>query len=169
MARKITISPGGRWLLDELVTRYRSGVAECGEPIGISTVNFSSAAAPELVDMNTLNGLIRRGWAEKRPNGLHYATVDGVVALDGIASPEPTPLRRQRRGGACDPRQRAATGPELPVTREQPKRIVLSDAEKMALANLLRVTGDEFADVEEGAGAPIGTLDALMARIKAAG
>lgn len=47
-------------------------------------------------------------------------------------------------------------------------QIILSEAEKLAICNLIRVASDETTDVEEGAKVPIGTLDALRDRIKAA-
>ncbi|WP_448208675.1 hypothetical protein [Azospirillum sp. sgz302134] len=47
--------------------------------------------------MATLNGLVRRGWVVKRPNGLHYATADGVAAFDGLSLPAAPPSQCEHR------------------------------------------------------------------------
>jgi len=51
---------------------------------------------------------------------------------------------------------------------KKPRRVILSEAEKLAILNLIRLSPDDFADVEEGAGVPVGTLDILNRRIEAA-
>lgn len=52
--------------------------------------------------------------------------------------------------------------------RTAPRKVTLTQAEMLAVRNLLRLMQDEFAEVEEGAGVALGTLDALDNRIAAA-
>lgn len=49
----------------------------------------------------------------------------------------------------------------------RPVRVVLSRHEMDAVLNLMRLSPDEFSDIENGADCPRGTLDLLEARILA--
>lgn len=76
------------WLLEKLAERYRLGMKEYGQPIGLAPSTFTTWTAPEgaVPDMTTMRGLERRGYVEKfGSGGLWRATAEGVAASERLS------------------------------------------------------------------------------------
>src|SRR5262245_48859903 len=78
LSKRKSLRPGQLWLMEILKERYDKGMREFGKPSGI-TRQLRTICAPELVDMMTLRGLVRRGWVSERESvGIFTITEEGL-------------------------------------------------------------------------------------------
>lgn len=85
------LSPQTRWLLLYLKQRHDCGMADdtLRKPLGVGAVAplpvpITHSIQFGGVGMNQMRGLIRRGWAEERANGVYYITDAGYQAASGL-------------------------------------------------------------------------------------
>jgi hypothetical protein len=85
------LSPQSEWLLLYLKQKHDEGLAspQIGAPLGVSSTAPLPVFTPMpggKIGMVHMNGLIRRGWAEERHNGIYFLTASGLAAAQTITS-----------------------------------------------------------------------------------
>lgn len=89
MPKTLKLSPQSRWLLLYLKERHEAGLAEpqIRKPLGVSAI-APLPVATDLpggrVGMVHMRGLIRRGWAEEKYNGIYYLTDAGLAEANKL-------------------------------------------------------------------------------------